>query len=68
MIGGRPAQAIYSPLGPHHSARFPVAVWIYDPGTETEYLVYARAGILLGSNVDAVIAIARSLFESPNPQ
>ena len=68
VIDGRPARAIYSPSGPNHSPTFPVTVWVYDPATQAEYVVYGYTGSLLGGNVDAVIAIARSLFESPNPQ
>ena len=68
MIDGRPARVMYSPPGPNHAPLFPLTVWIYDPATQTEYAVYGYARSLLGSNVDAVVAIARSLFESPNPQ
>ena len=59
---------MYSPPGPNHDPLFPLTVWIYDPATQTEYAVYGYTRSLLGGNVDAVIAIARSLFESPNPQ
>lgn len=65
MIDGRPARVIYSPPGPKHSPTFPVTVWVFDPATQTEYAVYGEAGSLRGGNVDAVIAIARSLFQSP---
>ena len=68
MIDGRPARVMYSLPGPSHNPLFPVAVWIYDPATETGYSVDAFARRLRGGNVDAVIAIVRSLFESPNPQ
>ena len=67
MIHGRPARVMYSPPGLNHDPLFPLTVWVYDPVTQTEYAVYGYAGILLGDKVDAVIAIARSLFESPNP-
>ena len=67
MIDGRPARVMYSPPGPNHAPLFPLTVWIYDPATQTEYAVYGYAGILLGNNVDAVVAIARSLFERPGP-
>ena len=67
IISERPARVIYSPPGPNHSPTFPVTVWIHDPATQTEYAVYGYTRSLLGSNVDAAIATARSLFESPNP-
>ena len=62
-IAGRPARVAYSPPGPSHDDLFPLTVWIYDPSTEAEYAVLGKAKSLRGSNVDAVIAIARSLFE-----
>ena len=65
-IAGRPARIAYSPPGPSHDNLFPVTVWIYDPSTETEYAVLGKVKSLRGSNVDAVVAIARSLFEVAN--
>ena len=62
-IVGRPARIAYSPPGPSHDDLFPVTVWIYDPATETEYAVLGQVKRLHGANVDALIAIARSLFE-----
>ena len=62
-IAGRPARVAYSPPGPSHDDFFPVTVWIYDPSTEAEYVVLGKVKSLRGSNVDVVIAIARSLFE-----
>ena len=41
-------------------------VLVYDPATETQYEVFPKNLSLRGSNIDAVIAIARSLFEPPN--
>ena len=67
VIAGRPAQVIYGPLGPGHDPLFPIKVWIFDPATESRYTVHALTKNLLGANVDGVIAIARSLFEPPNP-
>ena len=67
LIAGRPARVIYSPLGPRHNDFFPVTVWVYDPATESEYALYASTRSLLGANVDALLAIAASLFETPNP-
>ena len=66
VIAGRPAQVTYSPLGPGHFDLAAVIVWIYDPATESRYAVYGETKSLLGANVDAVIAIACSLFEPPN--
>ena len=57
---------MYSPVGTNHDRLFPVTVWIYDPATDALYWVLGENKSLLGSNVDAVIAIARSLFEPPN--
>ena len=62
-IAGRPVRVMYSPPGPSHEDLFPVTVWIYDPATQTEYAILGKTKSLRGSNVDAVIAIARSLFE-----
>ena len=67
MIAGRPARVAYSPSGPSHISLFPVTVWVYDPATESEYTLYGHTKSLRGAYVDAVIAIARSLFEPPNP-
>ena len=62
-IAGRPARVAYSPPGPSHFEFFPVTVWIYDPSTETEYVVLGQVKRLHGANVGALVAIARSLFE-----
>ena len=68
MIAGRPARVVFSPAGPNHNPYVSVVVWVYDGATEALYVVRGLDGSLRGANVDAVIAIARSLFESPNPQ
>ena len=65
-IAGRPARIAYSPPGPSHDDFFPVTVWIYDPSTEAEYVVLGKVKSLRGSNVDALVAIARGLFEGPD--
>ncbi len=65
-IAGRPARVAYSPPGPSHDDFFPVTVWIYDPSTEAEYAVLGKVKSLRGSNVDALVLIARSLFEEPD--
>ena len=63
MIAGRPAFVVYSPAGPNHNRYYSIQVWIYDSATATAYDVNGYDWTLNGSNVDAVIAIARSLFE-----
>ena len=65
VIAGRPAMLRYSPPGPSHSTTYPEKLWIYDPATESEYVIFADH---LPFEKDDVIAIARSLFEPPNPQ
>ncbi len=65
-IAGRPAQVVYSPLGAGRNWRFPITVWVYDRATESEYKIIGFDLSLRGENIDAVIAIARSLFEGPN--
>ena len=66
VIAGRPAQVLYSPAGPDHEPLAPVIVRIYNPATESRHTVFGRTKSLRGANVDAVIAIARSLFAPPN--
>lgn len=65
-IHGRPALATYSPPGPNHSADFRVEVSVYDAATGIAYTVFGYDPTLRGSNVDAVIALAESLFEGPH--
>ena len=65
-IAGRPARITYSPLGPNHNRLAYISVWVYDAATESEYFLIGD-GRLRGDDVDPVIAIARSLFESPLP-
>ncbi len=67
VIAGRPALVDYSPLGLHHDRSGSVRAWIYDPATESQYYIRGLDPSLLGANVDAVIAIVRSLFERPPP-
>ena len=57
-----------SPPGPEPlRATCASTVSIYDAPTGIAYTVFGYHPTLVGSNVDAVIAIARSLFEDPNP-
>lgn len=63
MIANRLAIAAYSPVGPNHNSYITVRVLISDPIPDTVYHVRGLDWTLNGSNVGAVIAIARSLFE-----
>ena len=67
VISGRPAVVLYSPEGPLHHPTTNVRVRVYDPGKDSLYTVNGVDPSLLGSNVEGVIAIARSLFEGQNP-
>ncbi len=66
IIGDRPALATYSPPGPGHSEDFLIEVSVYDAATNTAYTIVGHDPTLSGSNVDAMIEIAGSLFEPPN--
>ncbi len=66
-IAGRPARVEYSPAGPNYNGYVAVRVLVYDAATEALYVIRGLDGSLRGKNVDAVIVIARSLFEPPNP-
>ncbi len=67
VIHGRPATVVYSPQGPNHLPISSIRVSVYDARSEIAYEVTGLGSSLLGSNVDAAIEIARSLYESPNP-
>ena len=62
VVAGRPAAVIYNKT----RAYFPLTLSVYDAATQVEYTIYGRDRSLRGGNVDAVIAIAESLFEPPN--
>ena len=64
-FSGRPAAVRYSPEGPLHHRSLSVKVWVHDVATQSIYTVVGVHRTLLGSNVEDVIAIARSLFEGP---
>ena len=66
-IAGRPARVEYSPAGPNYNGYVAVRVLVYDAATEALYVIRGLDGSLRGSNIEAVLAIARSLFEPPNP-
>ena len=63
VIDGLPAMVEYQPLGGDRN----VEVWIFNPETEMEYLVRGYGPGMSGSNDEAVIAIARSLYRSEAP-
>ena len=66
-ISGRPAAVRYSLEGPLAARSLRVLVMVHDMTTQSIYTVMGLHRTLRGSNVDAGIAIARSLFEPPNP-
>ena len=65
VIAGRPAIVRFSPPGPQHLRLTQVEVWLDDTSRGVAYYIRGLDGTLIGANVDAVIAIARSLFEPP---
>ena len=67
VIAGRPAYVIYSPPGPNHSQFSVTTLWVYDAATESEYKLIGTYRSLRGARIDNLIALARSLFEPPNP-
>ena len=67
-IAGRPAIVSYSPAGPMYDRFVDVRVEIYDAASGAAYWISGSDPSLRGDNVAAVVAIARSLFESPNPR
>ena len=66
VIAGRPALVQYSPLGPGHIPRLAPVIWIYDPDTDTQYLLFGQHNDLAGVNMDVLFDLTASLFESPN--
>ena len=64
VIAGRPAIVRFSPPGPQHLRLTQVEVWIDDASRGVAYYIRGLDGTLIGANVNAVIAIARSLFAS----
>ena len=61
-VDGRPALLIYSPTGPNHDEGYPISIWIFDDATGIQYRVSSHTPELRGSNIEPVIAIARSLL------
>ena len=64
VIANRPAIVIYEPPGPTQNP-FTAIVAVYDAATEGLYILDGGTESLL-YNIDALIAIAASLFEPPN--
>ena len=62
LIDGYPAILRYSPLGPAHDWLWAITVRIFDPATGRIYDVLGYDRTMIGANVDAVIAVARSLL------
>ena len=62
VIAGRPAEILYPTGG---TARH-VRIIIYDPATEAAYRIGTANPAFTGENLDALIDLARSLFEPPN--
>ena len=63
VIDGLPALVQYQPLGGDRS----VVVRVFDPETGMRYVVRGYGPGMIGSNDEAVIAIARSLYRSEAP-
>ena len=63
MIAARPAIVVYSPAGSNHNRYRSIQIWVYDSTPGAVYRVRGLDWTLNGSNVDAVVAIARSLFD-----
>ncbi|MCY3918542.1 MAG: hypothetical protein OXG38_01890, partial [Chloroflexi bacterium] len=61
-IGARPAIITYSPPGPNHQQYYSILLRVYDPSSNTMYTMFNFTPRLSGSNIEAVIAIAESLF------
>ena len=68
VIDGQPALVSYLPAGLPLSWRGSrITAHVYDAATEGVYEVNGLSYTLLGGNVEAVLDVVRSLFESPNP-
>ena len=63
VIDGLPALVQYQPRGGDRN----VVVSVFDSETEMRYVVRGYDSNLSGSNDDAVIAIARSLYQPVSP-
>ena len=66
-VDGHTAFVAYSPFGPRHDRLQRVLVRVFDSRSGLLYEVEGHDGSLRGNNVDAVIAITRSLLPPPAP-
>ena len=68
VVAGRPALVDYSPEGSQQLSSYNVRVRIYDAARESIYIIEGSDPSLRGGPdaLERVLAIARSLFESPN--
>ena len=66
IIAGRPARVFYSPAGALNDRDYAIVVSVHDPETNGVYTLHGLTRAVRGSNIDAMIAIAESLFEPPN--
>ncbi|MCY4615213.1 MAG: hypothetical protein OXC71_02315 [Chloroflexi bacterium] len=63
MIAGYPALVRYwIPTPTSQITNTPVKVWVYDTATNSAYTIRGIDPAITGTNVDAVIAIVRSMF------
>ena len=62
VVDGRPALVLYSPPGPNHFAAQTTVVQVFDDETGIEIIVRGHTRGLRGSNIEPVIAIARSML------
>ena len=67
VIADRPARVSYSPLGSLQNPDGSTELAIYDPATESGYVLSGSGVGMEGADIDGLIAIAASLFEAPNP-
>ena len=61
MIDGHDVFVAYSPPGPAHERKICLQVWLFDKRSGLLYTVSGHNTSLCGDNVEAAIAIARSL-------
>ena len=65
LIDGHPAFVQYAPPG--HEQSLGTQVWIFHRDTGLVYVVRGQDPILLDSNIDRTIEIARSLYRTTTP-
>ena len=62
VLDGRAALVVYSPQGATHERLRATSVWIFDADTGIEYYLRGVDRNLLGSNIEPLVEIARSLL------